>query len=198
MKFIYFIVFILIVLILSSLISVDFRDRILFWFDAEDKYLSKSERLVNQILYETSSSITKKYKIAVIGTIVSMPEGKIKRLGLDFSSYQNLSKDQLRKFLIEFAEMLLHNVTSNEEIQYSLENKPFTIENIQMAIYNHDHEGYWVYDPEIGIGEIRRGILTYVTHNPERKNQKTYKYFKSMHEYEETYAEALQILHEKM
>ncbi|MBA3602347.1 MAG: hypothetical protein H0W50_01580 [Parachlamydiaceae bacterium] len=188
MKFIFFIFFCLFVCILSFYLSVDFRDKILYWFDNDDKHLSKEERLVNQILYETSSSIEKTHQIKNFGTLISMPGGRIQKLGLSFNSYQKLSKEKMRTYLLEFGEKLLHNITLNEEIQPFLNERPFTIENVEIYIYNHDEKGHWPYDPEIGLAHLYRGKVIFKTYHHDDKK------FGNKNESEETYEEALQLV----
>ncbi len=65
--------------------------------------------------------------------------------------------------------------------------RPFTIENIQIIIYNHDKNGREVYDPEISTAEISQGILSYQTAD----SNDTFKY---KNEFTETYEEALKAI----
>jgi hypothetical protein len=190
MRFFYFLSFLLIIGVLFSFLPVDFRDKIMFPFQSDDKYLSKAEQSVNQILYETSSSINKKYKINTVGTSASMPGRDVRQLGLEFETRQRLTKEQLRKLLIQFGEELLHNINSNEDIQPYLTKRPFTLENVEIIIYNHDQQGYWLYDPEIGIGHLYKGKIEYNTHDPDKE----YGYKNT---FEETYEEALKLIQEQ-
>jgi hypothetical protein len=162
----------------------------MFPFQSDDKYLSKAEQSVNQILYETSSSINKKYKLNTGGTIVSMPRGNIKSLGLSFDSRQNLSKEQMRKLLIQLSGEFLHKINTNEDIQPYLTKRPFTLENIQIQIFNHDEHGNWTSDPEIGIGRVSQGGISYSTYKP--NNEYGYK-----NNFKETYEEALKLIREQ-
>jgi hypothetical protein len=162
----------------------------MFPFQSDDKYLSKAEQSVNQILYETSSSINKKYKINTVGSSASMPGRDVRQLGLEFETRQRLTKEQLRKLLIKLGEELLHNINSNEDIQPYLTKRPFTLENIQIIIYNHDQQGYWLYDPEIGVGRVSRGLISYSTRDPDKE----YGYKNT---FEETYEEALKLIQEQ-
>jgi hypothetical protein len=111
-------------------------------------------------------------------------------MGLEFDSRQRLSKQQIRKLLIEFSKELLHNINTNEEIQPYLTKIPFTLENIQIIIYNHDEQGDWIYDPEIGVGRVHRGLISYSTNDPD--NEFGYK-----NNFEETYEEALKLIQEE-
>lgn len=81
-------------------------------------------------------------------------------------------------------------VTENQEIQEFLKERPFTIRNVGIVIYNRDKYGLSMQDPQISVADISHGILNYSTIDP----RDTFKY---KNEYEETYEEALQALSEE-
>jgi len=93
----------------------------------------------------------------------------------------------LRRLLIESANELLKQVTENEEIQQFLRERPFTIKNVQIIIYNHDKKGREVYDPGIATAEISEGVLTYRTVDSADT-------FKFKQQFQESYEEALKAL----
>ena len=74
-----------------------------------------------------------------------------------------------------------------EEIQKFLKERPFTIKNIQIIIYNYDKEGREVYDPGIATAQISEGVLTYRTVDSTDT-------FKFKQQFEESYEEALKAL----
>jgi hypothetical protein len=186
MKFLCFLAFFIFICILSSFIPNSFLRNPLFWFDNDDKNFTKAERIVNKILYQTASSIKEKYKFNSAGTIVSMPQGNVKKLGLAFDPRQRFSKEQLRELTVQLGAELLNHINSNEEIQASLVKRPFTIENVEIIIYNDDKQGYSIYDPEIAVAHLAQGIIIYKTNDPDKE----YRY---KNEYEETYEEAFQL-----
>jgi hypothetical protein len=151
---------------------------------------SKGEQMVNSTLSKTAHIIQNKYKLRPSGTGASMPGGPIRSLFLSFDTKNRYTKECLRKLVIESAQELLNQVTSNENIQQYLFNSPFTIKDVEIVIYNHDKDGRGLRDPEISVVGISEGILKYKTVDPED-------IFSYKNEYEETYEEALKILQTK-
>lgn len=149
---------------------------------------AKEEQLVHSVLGKTAKIIENKYKIQASGSGASMPGGPIQELTLCFDANFQLSKEDLRKILINIAQELLNRVENNLEIQKYLKHPPFKIENIQIIIYNHDKNGRTLYDPLIGTAEISNGFLTYRTFV--RKND----ILQVNNDTKETYEEALKIL----
>ena len=126
---------------------------------------SRPSGVANEILNRTAKSIEKKYNLKTMGTGTAMPGGIIKELVLAFGTKDTLSKSQLRFLLIQIANELLNQVNSNNNIQKFLEKSPFTIENVQIIIYNRDKHGSEVYSPEISTADISEGVFSYHTVN---------------------------------
>lgn len=148
---------------------------------------SQGEQLVNQTLAKAAKIIKKKYQLQPVGEGVAMPGGPIQQLVLEFSTNARYTKEQLRSLLIKCAKELLEQIQTNEEIQPFLFTRPFTIQNVEITIYNHDQTGRRVYDPEIATASFSRGILAYKTVDQEDE-------FKYQSWIEETYEEALQAI----
>ncbi len=153
----------------------------------EDYPLSRGEQLVNSILAKTAKLIKEKYNLRPCGTGAAMPGGPIQKLALCFDTKSPHTKEQLRELLIKSAHELLNAVTENNEIQQYLKECPFTLNNIQIIIYNSDKTGREVYDPGISTTEISLGILTYQTVDAANT-------FKYKQEFKETYEEALKAI----
>ncbi len=83
---------------------------------------------------------------------------------------------------------MLYQINSNEEFRSCLIKYPFTIENVQIYIYNRDKTGEYVFDPEIGVADVTNGLSTYITYDPEGQ------YCEYKNEFKETYQEALEFL----
>ena len=145
------------------------------------------EEIVHEILLNSEILIEKKYNIKTVGSGAAMPGGNIKKLTLSFDSKSSYSKKDLRIMLIGCANELLNQINTNDKIQKYLVKRPFTIENVQLIIFNYNSEGRYVYDPEIFVAEILGGILTYQTKDPKKE-------FGYKNTYTETYEEALQAL----
>lgn len=150
-------------------------------------YPSKAQQLVENILDQTAQTIKYKYKIQPSGEGIAMPGGPIRELALYFDTKDQLTKEQLRKLLVKCSLELVDQINANSEIQQFLKAKPFTLEKVQIIIYNHDQTGREVFDPNISTAEISHGILTYSTVD----SNDTFKY---KNEFIETYEEALKII----
>lgn len=149
---------------------------------------SKGEQLVNSILANTAKIIKEKYSIKPCGIGVSMPGGPIQEVTLCFNTKSPYTKKQLRELLIKSANELLNEINKNDQIQQFLNERPFTIRNVQIIIYNHDESGIEVYDPCISGAQVAQGILTFRT--VDKSNT-----FRFKQEFEESYEDALKALH---
>jgi hypothetical protein len=145
--------------------------------------LSKGEQLANSILAKTAKIIKSKFDVKPSGEGAAMPGGPVQELSLCFNTKYPYNKEQLRELLIKSANELLNQVNANEEIQKFLRERPFTIKNIQIIIYNHDKEGREVYEPGISTAQISDGDLTYRTVGPSD-------IFKFKQQFEESYEAA--------
>ena len=147
---------------------------------------SEAEQQVNKILSIAASIIKNKYDLNLCGVGASMPGGPIQRLTLCFTTKRPHTQDELRKLLIQCSQELLSQVDLNQDIQAFLKYRPFTIKNIHIEIYNHDRSGRTVHDPQISTADISRGVLTYLTIDPDDT-------FKYKNECTETYEEAVKL-----
>lgn len=153
----------------------------------DDPYLSEAEKLVNNILSSSAQSIKVKYGIYPSGVGAAMPSGVIQILTLAFDTKIQHSKEGLRQLLIKSAYELLNQVNANDNVQSHLINSPFTLENVQIIIYNKDNNRNVGNDPIIATAEISDGILTYRTIDPEDT-------FKFKNRFTESYAEAIKVM----
>lgn len=156
-------------------------------FNKPNYQLSKGEQLVNSVLAKTAKIIKIKFDLKPSGEGAAMPGGPIQKLVLCFDTKYPRNKEQLRELLIKSANELLNQVKENEEIQVFLKDQSFNIKNIQIIIYNHNKEGWEVYDPGFATAQISEGILTYRTVDSTDT-------FKFKQQFEETYEEALKAL----
>jgi hypothetical protein len=150
-------------------------------------YPSKGEQLVNKTLGKAAKIIKEKYNIRPCGAGVAMPGGPIQEVTLCFTTKYPYTKEQLRDLLIKSSAELLRQVIENEEIQEFLHERPFTIKNTEIVIYNHDEKGFRLKDPQISVANISQGELCYRTIDPEDS-------FKYKNKYKESYEEALKAL----
>lgn len=154
----------------------------------EQYAIPKSEQAVNNLLDKIAVSLRKEYKMKPVATNVAMPGGVVKLLGLDFQIIGPLSRDEIRKVLIESAQDFLACVNSDEAVRPYLENYPFEIKNIEIILFVIGSKGIRLDDPYIGIAGMSYGKLFYetliTTDIPTTKS-----------EFKETYEEAVQALH---
>lgn len=157
--------------------------------EQQDEYFpSEGEKLVNSTLSKTAGIIKEKYRLKPCGQGAAMPGGPIQELTLCFDSKNSLKKEELRSLLINLAQELINQVNGNSNFKKFLKKAPFTIENVQIIIYNHDKDGRYLYDPMIGNAQIQEGLLTYSIYDPQSDILR-YKY-----EFKETYEEALKAI----
>jgi hypothetical protein len=151
--------------------------------------LSRGEQLVNSTLAKTAKIIQDKYNLRPCGEGAAMPGGPIQGLALCFNTKYPHTKEQLRVLVIRSAHELLKQVNENEEMQEFLYERPFTIKNMEIIIYNHDKDGNEIYDPQISTAQILDGVLNFRT--VDKKNT-----FRFKDQFDETYEEALKKIHE--
>lgn len=148
----------------------------------------KSEKVVNDLLYQIECNFKKKYRIKTIATNVSMPGGVVQLLGLDFQIYGPLSKEEIRKILINMAQDFILYINSCEKIKPYLKKFPFGIENIDITLLFIDSNGFDLDYPYISIAEISHGKIVYkslikINNIPSIKSK-----------FEESYEEALKTI----
>ena len=157
-------------------------------FNKHEEYPpSKGEQLVNSTLAKTAKIIKEKYNLKPCGMGAAMPGGPIQEVTLCFDTKSPYTKEQLRELLVKSAQELLNQVNENNDIQEFLKERPFTIKNVEILIYNNDRNGLEIFDPEISISRFSQGKLIYRTTD---END----IFKYKNQFEETYEEALKAI----
>jgi hypothetical protein len=152
---------------------------------------SAAEKAADNAVDAIEEILSKKYHMKAIGVTFSMPRGIIKKLGIDFNIRGPLSKEQLRAILINMTQDFVNYVNVDQKIQLHLEHRPFTFKNVEITLFlisSGDHE---IEHPNIGIAEISKGELTYITviNINEMPHYETEEY--------ESYEEALKIVQER-
>lgn len=129
-----------------------------------EKYtIDPDEKAVNKVVARNSKAIAKKYHMRPFAIGVAMPGGDIQYLELKFQIYGPLSKNEIRKILIDAAHDFLADINSDEELCSYLKNNSFSIENVGITLFVIDASGIGVNDPDIGIAGIAKGELRYLT-----------------------------------
>jgi hypothetical protein len=161
-------------------------------FNMPDVYayqISPAESTVNSLLDKNAKFLSKKYKMRAIVTNVAMPGGVVKLLGLDFQIQGPITKNELRKILINSANDFISTINQNKDIHQYLEHNPFDINAMDITLFLIDSEGDSINHPDIRVASIRDNKLTYKTYI-------TTDIPKLISREEETYEEALKKLQE--
>jgi len=150
---------------------------------------NKHAKIFYGTLERASQYIERKYNLTCTGTGGKAFGGPITQFSLSFDIRAPLSKEDLRKILIYSSKDFLSIVNSDKEVQPYLVPKPFKLENIEILIFNNDKTGRKTFDPLISVAKISDGILIFRTNDPDKE-------FAYKNNYEETYEEALKLVHE--
>lgn len=108
--------------IIEGIIQYDF-DKL-----SKTAFIQNSVNVINGGYYESATDFS--------GEGAAMPGGIIEELTLTFDTNNKLSKEQLRKLLIECAKELVAQVKMNNNIEQFLAKSPFSIENVQIRSYS--------------------------------------------------------------
>lgn len=97
----------------------------------------KEEALIKTVMFEFADIIADEYD-ARLDHYEFIINEKIDNFGGMFVSYYHLSKDEIRKLLVDANELLIKTVNENKEIKPYLANDPFTRKNLYLgfAFYN--------------------------------------------------------------
>lgn len=145
--------------------------------------------MASKIRSEIAQKLAKRYNMKIFGIGGGMADC-VNFLGLDFQIRGPLTKEQLRRILIDSVQELLNAINENEQIRPYLKNYPFTEKEISITLFIKDPNGNKIYDPEIGIASAGQGTMYYYT--DDKENLYVYK-----QEIEEDYETALKIVLEE-
>lgn len=129
----------------------------------ETYQISECEKAVNQIVNQGFLILKERHQMIPVGDTVAMPGRIVKFFGLEFKIHGPLEKEKLRSILIDSAHELLSIINKNEDIQSCLETYPFTIKNIEIVLFIIDSNRRNLHHPYIGIAQISKGELKYLT-----------------------------------
>lgn len=130
-----------------------------------DPYKTEEDAAIDKILNNYATWVEQKYNIEPISTTVSMPNGILKIMGVEFQTYRLLTKQEAREIIVNSSQKLLSMINSEPRLQDCLVVRPFGIKNITMAIFINDANGNKVSDPIISIIGFDNGYLEYQTVN---------------------------------
>jgi hypothetical protein len=117
--------------------------------------------VVSNVLHRSAEKFQKQYPISPIGTLIGMPGGIVEKLGLDFQSKRLLTKEEVRNIVVRCACDFLREINADERLRPLMCIYPFTLEHIDITIYNALEDGSYVCDPEIGVASIWNNQIVY-------------------------------------
>jgi len=152
------------------------------------------EKAVNTVMARNSKVISAKYRMRPFAISVAMPGGDIQYLELKFQICGPLSKEQIRKILIDASHDFLSDINSDTGLCCYLKNHSLTIKDIGITLFLIDSSGRGLKDPYFSIAYISKGELEYdiLVDNYDDELKRNIPSYKSI--YRETYDEAVQEL----
>lgn len=152
------------------------------------KGLSTSTKHSYGFISKFASEMNDKYGLSPFGSGGKGGDpGKYLGMYVAFQSNKPILKDEARRLILSISEEFLKKINENEEIRPQLQNFPFTIKNIEVAIFFTNPDGTDAKDPYIGVVGNTEGKIRYKTNDPDKEyGYKTWE--------EETYEEAVAIV----
>lgn len=118
--------------------------------------------MANKITKQVADKISANYNLESIGVTSGLADC-VNVLGLSFQIKGPVTKEFLRKILVDCVEEFLTLINGNERLRPFLKNYPFTANEIEIAIFVVDERGESIYHPEIGVANEFKGTITYRT-----------------------------------
>jgi hypothetical protein len=126
-----------------------------FW-NRPDRYLSKDEKIANQITFSIAKKLEKEKGLTFAGFGGGMEKGlKVMMLALEAPEAFDIRKG--REMIVECAEIYLNAINNNLKIRPYLHNYPFTYKNIEIEIY----ESSKIKKSQIACANLKRGKIYY-------------------------------------
>lgn len=141
----------------------------------------------NRMRSKLIRQLCQKYNMEPCGIYDQAFDGIIEAIGADFEINKILSKDEIRKILVDCTEEFLKEMNANKEIRPELKTYPCTAKNVRISIFITDPSREKTYDPNIAVAVILNGTIHYRTND--KDNQFQYK-----SKTEEPYEEALKLV----
>ena len=132
------------------------------------KYIS----MANEIISDVAATLTERHKMNVVAVTEGMADC-VNVVGLSFQILGPLSKERLRKIVVDCVEEFLASINANEPLRPFLKNYPFTAEGIDIELFIVDANRRHVYFPEIMLAAQYRGKIKYRT--IDKENELKYK-----------------------
>lgn len=134
-----------------------------FIFFGNTLQIPRCEQVVNDLMSKSADFLSKKNKMRAVGITVSMPGGIVKSLGLEFDVVGPLTKEGIRKILVDSSDKFLCAINQDVDVRPYLECYPFTREMVDIVLFFYDKDHVGLKHPHIGIASIRGKKLHYKT-----------------------------------
>ena len=116
---------------------------------------------VNEMQKKFSSNITKKYGLNCVCASGGLFK-EISSLSVEFQSCGDpLTKEMLRKLLMEISKLFLNDINTNSLIKPHMKKFPFDHSDITIMIYNVNNKGVEWFFPNIAVSQIRNSKIYY-------------------------------------
>lgn len=136
---------------------------------APPPYVQISDQLSNK----TAKILEEKYHLNLIGTGGGLFKC-VNMLSLSFNIQGSLSKDDLRKILIDGVNTFLNEINNDINIRPYLKRYPFLAEDVEIKLFIVDSQRREVFHPEISVAIARSGELVYKTESEQNKTRYGY------------------------
>lgn len=150
---------------------------------------SEKAKMMHKAVYNAAKIVGNRYQLHYMGLSEAADKKHYKEVGLHFEMFRIVSKDESRKMLVDCVEEMLKEINSNPQLQPYLQPSPFTVANIEIAIFIRHPDGQYAYHPDLGILTVRGGVIRYSTDIPEMRHK--YGFYT---EEKESYEDALKIV----
>jgi hypothetical protein len=158
----------IIVIVMGIMMFVLFSSFLNFFFGGSR---SPGTKMAHKITGDIGRRLKANYGLRFMGISEEGPDGKYKKIGLEFSYNKIISKDRGRILLLKCAYDALQIYNSHPEFEQYMKDVPFTNNNIIINIYIRRPKGPDVNHPDIGTFSFNNSILRYRTYDPQNGSE---------------------------
>jgi len=129
--------------------------------------IPENEKPVWAVSLQTAKEFKDKYNLQFIGLGQSADDKLLNTLKLSFVLEKVLSKEEIRKLVLNCADNLLNNINNFKEIQPFLAAHPFQEKNIDISIFFYrDNKRSTTIHPNICCVSLSNNFIYYSTNEP--------------------------------
>ncbi len=129
----------------------------------ENFHMSKAKRdSVNNLLNRVERNLCNRYNMSCVGSGGAMMY-EVEDLSLMFSINRPLDRNQIRRIVVDSAELFLRSINNDQSIKKFLRKYPFTIDDICLSILMNNYDGTSMYHPDLNSVGLVKGNIRYHT-----------------------------------